>query len=31
MAKNRDDFKIKLVMIGPLKNYEFWWVDSSMF
>ena len=24
----RDNFGIKLVMNGPEKNYDFWWVDS---
>jgi len=30
MAKNRGDFEIKLVMIAPLKNYDFWWIDRSV-
>jgi len=30
MAENRDDFGIKLVMINPLKNYYFWWIDRSV-
>jgi len=30
MVENRGDFEIKLVMIGPLKNYDFWWVDRAM-
>jgi len=21
---------IKLIIIGPLKNYEFWWLDGSV-
>jgi len=31
MTENRGDFGIKLIMIGSLKNYDFWWVDRSMF
>ena len=23
-------FVIKLLIIGPLKNYDFWWVDISV-
>ena len=30
MAENRGDVEIKLAMIDILKNYNFWWVDSSM-
>jgi len=30
MAENRGEFEIKLVMIGPLKNYVIWWVDMSV-
>jgi len=28
MTENRGDIGIKLVMIGLLKNYDFWWVDK---
>jgi len=27
MTENIGDFEIKLVMIGLIKNYDFWWVD----
>jgi len=30
MTENRGEFEIKWVMIGPLKNYNFWWVDKSV-
>ena len=30
MAENKGDFEIKLVMIDPLKNYDFWWVNTSV-
>ena len=28
--ENRADFGNKLVMHGPAKNSDFWWVDSSV-
>jgi len=31
MVENRGDFEIKLVMIGSLKNYDFWWLYRSAF
>jgi len=30
ISKNSAIFEIKLVMIDPLKNYDFWWVDRSL-
>jgi len=27
LAENKGHFANKLVMIGPAKNYNFWWVD----
>jgi len=30
ILENRAGFVIKLVIIGPLKNYNFWWVDRSL-
>jgi len=30
MIENRGEFGIKLVMISPLKNYDFWWIHSSV-
>jgi len=30
MTKNRASFVSKLVMIGPTKNYYFWWVGGPV-
>jgi len=30
MAENRGKFDTKLVIIGPLQNYDFGWVDGSI-
>ena len=30
ILENRASFVIKLVIISPLKNYDFWWIDSSV-
>jgi len=30
ISENRVRFVIKLAIISPLKNYAFWWVDSSV-
>jgi len=30
ISENRAYFEIKLIMIDPLQNYDFWWVDRSL-
>jgi len=30
ISQNRGEFMNKMVFHGTWKNYDFWWVDSSM-
>jgi len=29
-AENKGHFAIKLVLVGPTKNCDFWWIDRSV-
>jgi len=31
ISENGANFVIKLVIISPLKNYDFWWVENSVY